>query len=70
MAVRTVEKVTVPMLKAIKTGESVAFRLKTPRMIYAAASLAYKNARMMGCRFSTATDFENLTITITKTEQK
>lgn len=61
-------KVTVNALKQMQPGKSVVFILDQVRDIYSAKTLAYQQQAMLGCKFSTSTDIDNKTITITKNE--
>lgn len=60
------DKVTTEVLRYMATGEQRTFHLPNAAAIYTAKALAYRLGNIDGCRFGTASDFANNTITITK----
>ena len=61
------EKISVDDIRKIKAGETKVFHVPNVKDIRSAQVTAYRMQRFepeLGVKFSTSTDFDNLTITI------
>lgn len=59
-------KVTVEVLRDMAVGETVVFELPSAQAVLSGSTLAYRMQHMLGCRFSTAANYAEKTLTITK----
>lgn len=60
------EKVTTAKLREMKMGETKTFNVPQAKDLVTGAALAYRAARIFGCKFSVSSDSASRTITITK----
>jgi hypothetical protein len=65
-------KVTSEALRRMAMGETKPFALPerepaTSRAVNSGKTIAYRLQRELGCKFSACTDYDNKTLTITKT---
>lgn len=65
------KKVTSDALREMGMGQTAVFQLPCQepalsRSVNSGKTLAYRLQRELGCRFSTAVDYVNATLTITK----
>lgn len=61
-----VARVTREKLRSMTLGEVCTFRVPSAAAILSARATASQAARLLGCKFTTASDFEKLRITISK----
>lgn len=62
----TEDKITVRELNNMRLGETRTYKIANAKVRNTAVSLAYQQARVLGCTFSVRTDYANKLLSITK----
>lgn len=63
------EKVTMDALRQMDFGKARTFHLETIGEIFSAQALMSRAQYIIGCKFSSSSDKEDVSITITKSER-